>query len=242
VLVNLTYRIRILGAEEEIKREKTNDDAVNKHLEMLRKNGFPVKNNENKYRNICSNFLLMDSDDSGDIDRKELIKNLKFFGFTGKNPQVKKEVTQELEKSSKNESTLTLFEFVRFCEKLEKDNYLEKWKHYEEVHDKIEAGSKILNRVWYDAKEKYGKSIDWNCFCEFLLPTLGVDISHKKIWCLKYFFYLSKTDQITEENFNLFNDLFKSLFPSSSKEGSKFLDSLCEFYEQEFFFWIPGKT
>jgi len=128
---------------------------------------------------------------------------------------------------------------------LKKDKLLEKWKLYEQVFGQMEVGGKILDDIWLNVASKVtaGKSdtLPWNTFLESFLTRLGVSITQnqKTLKCLRYFFQVKQdTDLITENNFELFKNIFKSLFPSSPNEGkgNKFLTSICDLYEQEFFF------
>jgi len=188
---------------------------------------------------------MIDSDGNGYIDSIELMKNLKFFGFAGKNPQVKKEVKNVMDDCcSNNGKSLTLVEFVHFCDKLEEGKYTEKWKHYEKVHENMIGGGEILEEIWKNASKKsgqHGDSLPWNDFCEFFSQKLGVDISHNKNWqkVLEHFFNIESSNTIqiiNKKYFRIFKNIFSSLFPSSPKEGTKFLDSICELYNQDFYF------
>jgi len=145
---------------------------------------------------------------------------------------------------------LNLHEFIKFFALLEKQNLHFWWCELEQVNFRTQASKIDFAKIWTEAVKSHGvllpttsgDRIPFETFLFYFWDGLSVSqnsIIHDEnlVQALKIILKVSH-DEISKEDFQIFEDLFAPIFPQSPaliEDRVNFLESICDLYNQPYF-------
>jgi len=245
-LVNLCHRFRLI--EEERETNNVEEAEVDRLASIEKFSKMP----KNELLEIYRLFKSFDRDNSGGIDRTELMENLKYFGLsdspqTKLNHLIKNQVSELMDaclRETNQKEVMNLEAFVTFCNYINSMDLKKKWKHYEQCKALIEIINKKLDEIWNNANkgQKNSDSLPWDSFLTSFCGVSGTQDEHLK-QCLANVFGVDR-GIITKTYFDYFKESFGPCFPhqyNQSHANESFLESIRDLYKTPYFFgYISG--